>query len=693
VLALLAAASVGQQVPDLHVLVPSVQELRSAYVDAPAVRMVRGEPARRIQQFARDLGWDLAGVFEGLLPVADPVRPDDRLWPWSACRRASFTFFGLDSSGEPPAARSTWCQAEFADAEAAQQAAQALLAMAGADAEPDREIEFGGASSPVHDIGELLGVLEDAWLVRDGARLVVGAGGAAPEEYARGAIRAYLEPMPVSEEDQALLGPPSGAVLLAITSDLEQVPDVLGMDVGGGFAQAGAALLFPFLSAKGHWRLELVGDRFVTCGLYEPRGIAREVDAALGTKPLPTRATALVPPDAVGTWITTLDAARAEPALTELLALLGGTDTAPHPSASEGSPRLGDGLGPACAFSLLPIQSLMSPQPRLLCSVELTDATRFSAGLDAWIQRAQAILPGLEVERRPYRKVPTLIFSLPSSAGEESAPPESGLPFGVESFEPDRPTLAILSDRVVLASAPSVVRNEIKRLLDANPAAPTHAIVSGASRPAEAFEVSTMDWGAMLSKVYDGARGLAPMLAQQTGQTIDVEKLPSSQELFAPFRPTTGWSRRLGPRVLTRSESSFGPETPLGLAALAWSGSDALQRTPAPAPVPAAPAVSAPQIPEAEGARSTTQAALREVRTGIVLFRSRSGVVPQTLDELLRGTPEFPDGFLPSGKIPPDGWGRPLVYAPAADGKAYALRSRGADGVDQQGGGDDVLLN
>ena len=61
-------------------------------------------------------------------------------------------------------------------------------------------------------------------------------------------------------------------------------------------------------------------------------------------------------------------------------------------------------------------------------------------------------------------------------------------------------------------------------------------------------------------------------------------------------------------------------------------------------------------------------------------------------NDLLRGTDSFPDGFLPGGKVPQDGWGRELHYERAPDGSGYALRSLGPDGIDQQGAGDDVRL-
>ena len=66
--------------------------------------------------------------------------------------------------------------------------------------------------------------------------------------------------------------------------------------------------------------------------------------------------------------------------------------------------------------------------------------------------------------------------------------------------------------------------------------------------------------------------------------------------------------------------------------------------------------------------------------------------MPSALDELLKGTDAFPKGFLEGSEVPKDGWGCALVYAVRDNGAKYDLRSMGANGVDDQGAGDDVLL-
>lgn len=675
---------------DLYAEIPDAGAAIAAYAHAPAVKMVSSEGAASIAALAKDVGFDLQSLAGSLLPIADPNRPDDRWWPWSAARKASFSLSGLEagpSTGESVSGRTGWMVCDFRDADAAKQAAEALVAMGGREAKPAGEWSVAGGTATVLEIGSPFeSIAATAWIARFDTRIVIGAGDARREDYASRAASAeggLAAPWNNAAEQKAL-GAPSGVTVLEILSDMDDLPAFAAEEPALSYA---AMFLAPFLSAKGRWRIELQGDRFVTNGIYEPRGRAVEVMGAFGRAPLAAGAIQFLPPDAVGTWITDVDAPKAESAIAALFqSSLGDASIAPP---ADGEPRMADGLKSSMAMSLLPFQSLMSPTPRVLLTLELADAAKFQAGLDAWLARAQAASPELQIERKPYRKVPTIVLG---SGQEEAAATGGASPFGGISLEPTRATIAVLADRVIFASAPSVARNEIKRLQDKSDVAP-HAATQKVQRPADAFEVSTMDWGSFLSKVYEGLRGFAPMLGQNLEKPIDLEKLPTANQLFEPFRPSTSWARRVDGRILVHSESSFGPETPLALAALALVGTKAM-RTSAPEPEDEAePAVEdAPAGPTGEEERATTLEALREVRTAIAVYRSQFGRAPRAPADLLQKTDAFPDGFLKSGSVPKDGWGRELVYAAPPDGSSYSLHSTGADGVDQQGAGDDVRL-
>jgi hypothetical protein len=257
-----------------------------------------------------------------------------------------------------------------------------------------------------------------------------------------------------------------------------------------------------------------------------------------------------------------------------------------------------------------------------------------------------------------------------------------------------RPTVALHGDRVLVALSPTTARSEVKRLIDEKEGSAPHAIAS--LRKEGAFELSTMDWSRLLGELWDQARGLVPMLAQGGAEPVDLSLLPTSTDLFGSLQPTLSWSRRV-PRdgapslVHARSESSFGPETPLMLAGMVYAGASSRQEVPGEAEVletkPASPPASPPAVDDAP-ARTTK--ALRGVKTALAVYKSQAGRFPAALDELLRGTDAFPDGFLPDKRLPSDAWSRPFIYEPATDGTSYALRSTGADGVDQRGAGDDI---
>jgi hypothetical protein len=90
--------------------------------------------------------------------------------------------------------------------------------------------------------------------------------------------------------------------------------------------------------------------------------------------------------------------------------------------------------------------------------------------------------------------------------------------------------------------------------------------------------------------------------------------------------------------------------------------------------------------------KSQTLTALRDVKTGLAVYRSQFGRVPDALDDLLKPTDAFPNGFLDGNAVPKDGWHHALVYAAQDKGAKYELRSCGPNGVDDHGGGDDVLV-
>jgi hypothetical protein len=159
-----------------------------------------------------------------------------------------------------------------------------------------------------------------------------------------------------------------------------------------------------------------------------------------------------------------------------------------------------------------------------------------------------------------------------------------------------------------------------------------------------------MDWPGMLGKLYELARGFVPMMAQGAKTPIDVSKLPTAEQLFACFRPSFSWSKRVDGRIYTRSESSFGPETPLALGMVAYAATRATPQAARPetsSDTPSSPPVAEASAPD-EKLKATTRA-LRTVKTGLAVFKTQKSAYPAKLDELLAATDAFPKGFLEGG--------------------------------------------
>src|SRR5688572_24287754 len=161
---------------DLYFEIPDVRAALAAYARAPAIQMVESEGAANIAALAKDVGFDLKSVVGSLLPVADPTRPDDRWWPWSAARRASFSLGGIEAApatGTAPATSSAWMVVDFAAVDAAEQAVKALVAMGGKEPVAEGELSVGDVKVPILRIGSPFeAVLESAWLARLDTRVV-----------------------------------------------------------------------------------------------------------------------------------------------------------------------------------------------------------------------------------------------------------------------------------------------------------------------------------------------------------------------------------------------------------------------------------------------------------------------------------------------------------------------------------------
>jgi hypothetical protein len=686
---------------------------------APWMRMLRDAEMEKLYGLVSTLGVDLRASMNAILPasmIADGG-------PLRSMQSMSVSMSQLDQAGAPMA---VWMGMRMSSAESANAmldmfTAQGLLQPSG---KPDDEYKLGQRTLKLQHYslqrpeelpaGAARQLPSDIWMLQDGAQLVMGMGGAAPES-----LSARLTgQQPVLSRERLFpadlpWSPASGTLLYRLWVDLEgtafmenpllaEAREALGTALSWGLP-----VLFPYLGAQGVWRVEWRGSQFVTETVH--KRYPSMSTQALGGAPVDAKVARFVPSEAVGVWLTSIDPARFESELRVLVgaALQGNEEEQPSLSAEQLSklPSLQAGLGKQAALFLLPISSIQSIEPRLFVAIELADREAFERALDGWTDKLKELAPSARISNRPYRKHKLVSFSAQEEEEESGNAGGSGPLGGLVSPPTFSPTIGVLSDRVLITIKKSFAQTEMRRVLDGKDMVP-HAITAAGSVPAGAFEAGMMDWPSYTGKLLDIATGLLPMASSMMGTEaaqLDLQGLPSTATMQRYFQPTRSWSRRLDDgRVLGYTTSSYGPETPLTLLAL---GVGAMRTARRPPPValsggeaPPGAVEVAPKPPEApqpaEPSESdevlATRAGLLAIRSGIAVYRADAGRIPDQLALLTKPTTNFPEAFLNGKPLPQDGWKREFIYKPEADGKKYALYSAGPDGKDDNGAGDDV---
>jgi hypothetical protein len=172
---------------------------------------------------------------------------------------------------------------------------------------------------------------------------------------------------------------------------------------------------------------------------------------------------------------------------------------------------------------------------------------------------------------------------------------------------------------------------------------------------------------------------------------IDATALPEGSVFTRFFEPTVMWYRPTEHGMRAHVESSFGPETWLGLAGVgagAFLGVRGQTRAMA-AGGELAGDDSEWGGPEVSSELAATRDALSHLRASLKAHELELNRYPSTLTELVQPTQNHPRGFLDGAELPRDGWGRAIEYTLGENG--YTLWSLGPDGVDQRGAGDDIL--
>jgi hypothetical protein len=137
-------------------------------------------------------------------------------------------------------------------------------------------------------------------------------------------------------------------------------------------------------------------------------------------------------------------------------------------------------------------------------------------------------------------------------------------------------------------------------------------------------------------------------------------------------------------------EASFGPETWLGVAGVGGAVFLGVRSSRSPQEFEFEPGEPVEPAPPADAAKSeATRATLQYLATRLAVYKLALERYPAQLADLAQPAASFPQGFLDGRPLPTDGWGRDFAYELTPTG--FALRSLGPDGVDQQGGGDDLV--
>jgi hypothetical protein len=567
--------------------------------------------------------------------------------------------------------------ADFIDEPTAANSAQMLLDSMGAESvgEP-KPFALAGRLGDLRVFAAKKLDSTSAWMWREGRRVVVGLGAAHAEDVARrceGAASHFASHDGWPELSK--LATTQGVTVIRGAVDTDWMAELVSSAIDLGVATSSE----PQFSTPTPtvFSMNLVGERFHT-DMVRPASTTSSWWRALGAAAPDPKAWALVPKDAAGSMVARVDANVLEQQLRALVGLEG-----------EGAARLA-ALEQELGFSLsrdvfgsiegnlslfvMPIASI--GLPNAVAVVDLKDPAAFERGMQGLAQSFAKNTDGrMQLRTARYREMPMWTFELEQAES-------SALPFEIS------PTIAIAGSRAILTTTALFAKREIKRVLGEGADAASANL--GAEPLPEGVTMSgSMDWPTMIASFYKSLRGAATLAGSFADLPIDLGALtaglPNEPEVFTRFFGVTRmWGRPLGDRYHVHMESSFGPETWMGLVGFGAAAVQSMS-TSKPAPPPKeAPVESTP--PQGDPT-AVTREALDRVATRLLVFQLDRGTYPDALKELAEPSPNYPEGYLDGQPLPSDGWGRALSYQRASDGE-YKLWSVGPDGVD--GTADDV---
>lgn len=717
---------------NMYLEVPEIDAMISAYEEAPFAKFFRDEAVREFA--ARLIDQEPESItFTSLLDtIVDELR--DQL-PAAGVQvidlipevdHLSFSISGIEIEGladEIRQAEGEWSDLlqaragqvrvqvvmDFSSEESAGQSVQLLREQLRGKDSPMRgmaieqtKASFDGAElewTLVHEAngGETPGLA--FWFATTGPRLIFGAGFGARAGELFPAGQRLADSSEFKAAQQHFTSADGLPVMRAYlrADGLHEVPRLLALspdftlDVLGAFEHA-IEFLVPGGSIESCSQTRLVGSRFITES-FERDFAAADSPRLTSHEPVTRQSFEMVPAEAVGVWATHLNKEGLKTVLMDWLGKFTDEDPATLMATLEAKygfrpdRDLIDPLGGGFAFYNLPFTGI--GMPKMYVALELNDRDAFERGIEGLGKYLTEVGEGaVEFDSRPYRKNPFMSFS-PGDNVNEMVDGADWTP----AFLSLALAVGLMEDRAIFSLSSMYTKREMKRLLKSSDEDRHSLMESNEGIPSGITSYGTTDYAQILAGVYDSVRGFLPLISQGGGVELpfEIDDMPSS-DLFAKyFEPTRSWTRSVDGGLYRYNESSFGPE--VGLMFGVGVGVGALTFIEESQPMRAEIAPAPEEVWEERDPTTKTQDNLREVKVAIVVYKSEVGRYPASLADLLAPTETFPNGFLESPEVPKDGWDRGFRYRLDAEGADYQLWSRGADGIDQAGADDDIVLS
>ena len=266
-------------------------------------------------------------------------------------------------------------------------------------------------------------------------------------------------------------------------------------------------------------------------------------------------------------------------------------------------------------------------------------------------------------------------------------------------------TYALSGDRLYFGTTTKAV----KKALDAQKTPPTANITARADfanrmvEPPEGAVLTSLsysDTAVQVEGTYNALVGGLSMLQTMAGtqagfeMPIDMNLLPVGETISQHLFGTVEMSYRVGERGhVTISRGPFGPETTIGagVAVAAIAGGAAAvsaNKNMAAAREMAHPAEPVPAM--TDDARVTkANADLDSLRKYVTIYTISFGELPAALSDLTKSSQDLPKGAADGAAITDDPWDHAYHFKVAGT-SGYRIWSSGPNGVDENGGGDDL---